>query len=79
MKKYEKFKDVFNKYNGVITTAEFQASGYHHKHLKELMDKGVITKIKRGYYEWQYDEYISDVTIITKLFPDAVIYLLSAL
>ena len=79
MKKYEKFKDVFNKYNGVITTAEFQASGYHHKHLKELMDKGVIRKIKRGYYEWQYDEYISDVTIITKLFPDAVIYLLSAL
>jgi len=79
MDSYEKHKKVFDKYNGVITTAQFLDVGYHHKYLKELMDKGLIRKIKRGYYEWQYGEFISDVTIITRLFPDAVIYLLSAL
>lgn len=79
MDEYKKYKRLFNKYNGVITTAEFQKAGYHHKYLKELMDKGIIRKIKRGYYEWQYEELISDTTIITRLFPDAVIYLLSAL
>lgn len=79
MDKYENYKKVFDKYNGVITTSEFREAGYHHKYLKELMDKGIIRKIKRGYYEWQYDEFVSDTTIITRLFPDAVIYLLSAL
>jgi predicted transcriptional regulator of viral defense system len=79
MDKYEEFKRVFAKYDGVLTTLEFQEAGYHHKYLKEFMDKGFIRKIKRGYYEWQDDEFISDATIITRLFPDAVIYLLSAL
>lgn len=79
MDNYEKYKKIFDKYNGVIRTSEFQEAGYHHKYLKELMDEGRIRKIKRGYYEWQYDEFVSDATIITRLFPDAVIYLLSAL
>lgn len=79
MNKYDNYKKVFDKYNGVITTAQFLEAGYHHKYLKELMDKDIIRKIKRGYYEWQYDEFVSDTTIITSLFPDAVIYLLSAL
>ena len=46
MDKYENYKKVFDKYNGVITTAEFREAGYHHKYLKELMDKGIIRKIK---------------------------------
>jgi predicted transcriptional regulator of viral defense system len=75
---YEKYKKIFDQHAGVIRTSEFQAAGFHHKILKQLVDQGVIYKIKRGYYEWQ-DEFISDVTIITRLFPDAVIYLMSAL
>ncbi len=79
MDNYKKCKNIFDKYNGVIRTSEFQEAGYHHKYLKELVDEGFIRKIKRGYYEWKYDEFVSDVTIITRLFPDAMIYLLSAL
>lgn len=79
MEKYGEYKKVFAQHKGVITTSEFLESGFHHKYLKELMDKGYIRKIKRGYYEWIYDEFVSDTTIITRLFPDAVIYLLSAL
>lgn len=79
MEKYEEYKKIFDEYNGVLKTSEFQAAGYHHGILKELVNQGIIVKIKRGYYEWQKDEYVSDVTIITRLFPDAVIYLNSAL
>lgn len=75
----EKYKKIFDKYNGIIRTSEFQAAGYHHKILKELVEQGVIVKIKRGYYEWQNDEFVSDATIITRLFADSVIYLVSAL
>lgn len=79
MGEYERFKKIFDKHNGVIKTSEFQAAGYHHKFLKGLLDQGIIRKIKRGYYEWQDGRFVSDATIITRLFPDAVIYLLSAL
>ena len=79
MGEYEEYKKIFDKHNGVIKTSEFQATGYHHKILKELVDQGVIVKIKRGYYEWQDQEFVSDATIITRLFPDACIYLISAL
>jgi predicted transcriptional regulator of viral defense system len=76
---YEKYKKIFDEHKGVVRTSEFQGSGYHHKVLKELIDQGMIIKIKRGYYGWQNNNFVSDTTIITKLFPDAVIYLLSAL
>ncbi|MCK4258898.1 MAG: type IV toxin-antitoxin system AbiEi family antitoxin domain-containing protein [Halanaerobiales bacterium] len=79
MSKYEEYKKIFDEHNGVIRTSEFQAAGYHHKILKELVDQGIIVKIKRGYYEWQNEEFVSDATIITRLFPDAVIYLISSL
>jgi hypothetical protein len=76
---HEKFKKIFDKHNGVLKTSEFQAAGYHHKILRELVNQEIIVKIKRGYYKWQNDEGISDITLITRPFPDTVIFLLSAL
>lgn len=78
MDEYKKFKKVFESSDGIIKTSDFIEAGYHHKYLKELGDKGIIRKIKRGYYIWQDNEFISDMVIIRKLFPDAVIYLNSA-
>lgn len=75
---YEVYKRIFDKYNGVIKTSEFKEEGYHHSILKKLVDEGIIVKIKRGYYEWQ-EEFISDATIITRLYSEAVVYLNSAL
>ena len=79
MNKLLEFKKIFDKYDGVITTSEFIAEGHHHDNLKKLVDKSIIRRIKRGYYEWQYDQIVSDIVIIKKLFPDAVVYLNSAL
>ncbi len=79
MEEYNRYKRVFDLHNGIIKTSEFQEAGYHHTILNNLMDEGKIVRIKRGYYEWQKDEFVPDIVIITKLFPDAVIYLNSAL
>lgn len=78
MKKYDEYKKIFDMHNGVLKTAEFTEAGYHHGILKRLVDKGIIAKIKRGYYEWQ-EEFVSDAIIIMKIFTDAVIFLNSAL
>jgi|LGOV01.1.fsa_nt_gb predicted transcriptional regulator of viral defense system len=79
MEKYKDYKKIFDLHGGVLKTSEFQEAGYHHGILKELVNEDIIVKLKRGYYEWQNEEFVSDATIITKLFPDAVVYLDSAL
>lgn len=79
MEQYDKYKKVFDLHDGIVKTSEFQEAGYHHTILNNLMDKGKIIRIRRGYYEWQEDRFVPDITIITKLFPDAIIYLNSAL
>ncbi|MCG8502593.1 MAG: hypothetical protein MJB12_19590 [Firmicutes bacterium] len=64
-KEYEIYKKIFDKYKGVLKTSDFKAEGYHHNILKELIDKSVIAKIKRGYYEWQ-EKNIENLMIYAK-------------
>lgn len=75
----EKYKKVFDFLKGVIKTADFVAAGYNRAILVKLLKDDYISKITRGYYEWNYDKPISDAVIINKLFPDAVVFLNSAL
>ncbi len=65
--------------DGIIKTSDFVNAGYHNTILKKLIKDGKITIIKRGYYEWQNEAIISDVVIIKKLFPDAIVCRNSAL
>jgi predicted transcriptional regulator of viral defense system len=75
----EKYKSIFDKYKGVIKLSEFTSEGYHNSVLNKLMEDGYVSKIKAGYYEWLYDEPISDAVVIMKLFPKSVVCLESAL
>ena len=75
----DSYKKIFDKYDGIVKTADFVNAGYHHCILNELLKEGIINKIKRGYYEWNSEDIISDAVIINRLFPDAVVFLISAL
>jgi predicted transcriptional regulator of viral defense system len=75
----EEYKKVFDKHNGVIKLSDFTKEGFHNTMLGYLIDKGHVAKIKTGYYEWQYEEPVSDAVIIGKLFPEGIVCLESAL
>ncbi|NLX75941.1 MAG: hypothetical protein GXZ01_00970 [Clostridiaceae bacterium] len=68
----------FLKRGGVLKTAELKELGLSSRQIKRLIVDGVITKIKRGFYELS-DYIIRDEVIIARLFPQAVIFLESAL
>jgi predicted transcriptional regulator of viral defense system len=75
----DKYKEVFDKNNGVIKLSDFTSEGYHNTVLSKLIELGYITKIKTGYYEWLYDEPVSDAVIINKLYPEGIVCMDSAL
>lgn len=71
-------KKEFQKYGGILKTSELNKFGLSSRQIKKLLDSGVITKVKLGYYELS-NNLTSDEVLIARIFPNAVIYLESAL
>ena len=72
-------KKLFAKYGFVMTTAELNAEKIYYADIQQLIDEDVIEKIKRGYYHWIDALNGSEVVIINKLFPDAILCMETAL
>ena len=73
------FRDLFAKHNYVMTTAELMSEQVYYADIQRLMEKGMIEKVKRGFYHW-IDEFDgSEIVIINRLFPDAVLCMETAL
>ncbi len=78
MIKIETIKKEFKKQGGVLKTAELNQLGLSSRQIKNLLEEGVISKIKHGFYE--LSDYVTrEEVIIARLFPQAVIFLESAL
>lgn len=79
MLSYNEIKKVFENYGYVMRTAELHASKIYYKDIQKLLTNGMIEKIKRGYYHWVGEAADSEITIINRLFPDAVLCMYTAL
>lgn len=66
-------RKLFSQYDYVMTTAELTASKLYYVDIKQLLNEGLIEKVKRGYYYWIEDCGESEIVIINRLFPDAVL------
>jgi len=71
-------KRHFHSHDGIMMTSELRAIGISNRQLLQLMNDGVLEKIKQGAYQLS-DQLLSEEALIVKLFPDAVLYLESAL
>lgn len=72
-------RDIFRQYNFVMTTAELKAAKLYYADIQQLIEEGLIEKVKRGYYHWIDEWGGSEVVIINRLFPDAVLCMETAL
>ncbi|MBR3996854.1 MAG: type IV toxin-antitoxin system AbiEi family antitoxin domain-containing protein, partial [Clostridia bacterium] len=73
MKSPETYKQIFDKYNGMMRTAQLQAENILYRPLHKLIEQGYVEKVRYGYYQWIDPEDFSEVNVITRLFPDAVL------
>ena len=72
-------RNLFSQHNFVMSTAELTAAKLYYADIQRLLDKGLIEKVKRGYYHWMDKDNNSEVIIIHRLFPDAVLCMETAL
>lgn len=75
----EDIENVFAKYNFTMTTAQLKKEGFYYADVVNLLDNGVVEKVKRGYYHYSQNDSGSEILIINKLFPDAVLCMETAL
>ena len=71
--------EYLNVHNGVLRTSEFQAAGIHNSYLSDLVDEGVLVRLKAGLYLKAENQTVSGFYEIQMAIPNAAICLASAL
>lgn len=72
-------RKVFSDYDYVMTTAQLKSEKLLYRDIQQMLEAGVIERVKRGYYHWADLYGGSEITIINRLFPDAVLCMETAL
>ena len=72
-------KEIFKKYNYVMTTSELVNEKLYYADIKRLLNEKKIERIRQGYYFWIESSEIGEIAIINKLFPDAILCMETAL
>ena len=77
----EKIKEVFYINNGYIRTKDISSKGINRRCLRDLINEGVIERIKQGLYRWKDAKFDVEEELInvSKIIPQGVICLVSAL
>lgn len=78
-KDIEIFRRIFSNYDYIMTTAQLNCEKLYYRDIQRMLEEGLIEKVKRGYYHWIEDYGKSEVVIINRLFPDAVLCMETAL
>lgn len=73
------YKSIFEQYEGMMRTSQLAENKVFYSQREKLIEEGYIEKVRRGYYQWIDPEDFSEVMTITRLFPDAILCMDTAL
>ena len=73
------YKEIFDRYGGMMRTTQLAEEKVFYPQRQKLMEDGHIEKVRRGYYQWNSSEDFSEVGTVTRLFPDAILSMDTAL
>ena len=76
---YSLAKETIKERGGIASNADFHANGLRNYQITKLCNQGLLERIRRGYYQLSVSEDPSDETIISRLFPDGILCMDSAL
>ena len=73
------YKNIFDKYGGMMRTMQLAEERIFYPQREKLIAEGHVEKIRRGYYQWIDNEDFSEVKTVIRLFPDAILCMDTAL
>ena len=79
MSKADVAKNIISEHGGIAKTSDFIAAGFYRSDLGWLLSKGVIERVRQGYYQIADNYDITDAEYISKLIPEAIVCVESAL
>lgn len=79
MMNIEKCKKVFDEHGGMVQSKHLQEAKIFYRQLQKLIEQGYVEKIRYGYYRWVDHDDFSEVGIVIRLFPDAILCMDTAL
>ena len=75
----ETIRDIFERHNGMMRTHELYDAHLFYNDIQLLIERGIIEKVRYGYYQWIDSENLSEALTVTRLFPDAIMCMDTAL
>lgn len=75
----EYYKKIFDWYGGMMRTTQLTEEKVFYQQRQKLINDGYVEKIRRGYYQWVDPDDFSEVGTVTRLFPDAILCMDTAL
>lgn len=79
MRNINAINELFRRYGGMMKTAQLTKEKVYYSDITYLVRKGVIEKVRRGYYQLLDDDSLSEVVTIIRLFPDGIFCMDTAL
>ena len=67
----KKIQNLFKQHNYIMTTSELREAKLYYADIEQLLQQGLIDRIRRGYYRLidNHGESESEINIINHLFP----------
>ena len=75
----EYYKRIFDRYGGMMRTTQLAEEKIFYQQREKLIEDGYVEKVRRGYYQWVNPEDFSEAGTVTRLFPDAILCMDTAL
>ena len=73
------YKEIFDRYGGMMRTTQLAEEKVFYPQREKLIADGHVEKVRRGYYQWVNPDDFSEVGTVTRLFPDAILCMETAL
>lgn len=79
MKNLSDIKNIFDSYGGLMRTAQLSEEHIYYSNIANLLRDGYIEKVRYGYYQWIDKENLSEAFTVSRLFPDGIFCMNTAL
>lgn len=79
MTEMQVLKKLFQEHHGILRSSVLRENGFHSHKVSKLVQDGILTVVRRGFYQLAEPDSYSDIPILSALFPEGVLCMESAL